>query len=55
MVEMRTMDAREIIGGQRLIQVEAEYFRADGRIERHDFEWRTRAWGVRARRCVRRK
>jgi hypothetical protein len=46
------VNAREIFGGKRLVQIEAEYFGADGRIERNDFERPARASRLHVRRGV---
>jgi hypothetical protein len=51
-VEMRAVNACEIFGGKRLVQIEAEHFGADGRIERNDFERPARASRLHARRGV---
>ncbi|BBA44476.1 hypothetical protein BCCH1_69800 [Burkholderia contaminans] len=37
-IEMRAMNAREIVGAERLRQVEADHFGAERCIERHDVE-----------------
>jgi len=49
MVEMCAVNAGEIVGRKRFVQIEAEHFRADGRVERNDFEWLARAAGLHAR------
>ncbi|BEV47987.1 hypothetical protein BconGalA64_04860 [Burkholderia contaminans] len=42
-IEMRAMDAREIVGAKRLRQVQADHLGAERRVERHDVEMLRRA------------
>lgn len=42
-IEVRAMDAREIVGVERLRQVDADHLGAERRVERHDVEMLRRA------------